>query len=143
MRTGNLTKNLKVTVQMSRMSCGDDKMDGYFHLQIQDKTSNIQILNVYISPEDVANLVSSRYTDECEAELCVSPNIGKKHENKIVTLDLVEMNQENLTLACSLWNSINGEGWKIDAYDMKWNSHRANHQEKKYTVAAFRFVDIP
>lgn len=134
-------KNVFVTLQMSRVSSTDLLRDGCFNLTVNDNISRIRILDVYIKPEELANLISNRHTEPCIAELCLSQNIGKKREHKEVVLELEQATELDLKAHCLLWNGQQTEGWKISEYDMKFNHHR--YSKGKYTVSADRYIDIP
>lgn len=87
-----LRRNIKTIVQMSR--CNGDK--DYFRLTVEDASSGLTILEIQLTPESIADLVSSRITGDMATEYYHNDDIGKTHECKTVAVEYQELGLKDL-----------------------------------------------
>ena len=131
--------NTDMSVQFGRDNHGD------FRLCVVDSMSHIRIIDLKLSPEEVANLISNRPANG-SGQLYQSEKHGKLHEYKHYEFDVAEGRNiasysggfEPFRDEC--FEKIRADGYEPD--EVKYNSHNHKRSGSRdyYTFIGRRYV---
>lgn len=143
MRIKSEEKKIKVRMQMGRDN------NRQWRLSIEDQASGLIIVNVSFDHEQLSNLLSTMTTEPCDADYYGDKNIGKRHENKTVQVNLKRLpgvfesydektRTRDLRQVYDLAEEDN-PGWEADR-DEKFNNYRMDRANNTYSVIIRRYV---
>ena len=127
---------IDVQISMGRMS-GNGAHNGHFRLEATDNDARIRVFELYLSPEQFADMLSNRMTTG-RLTLYRSDKYGLTREHQKVILPRPKYGDvDALTASARAWEADN-PGWVIQSYDLKWNGH--NLHDDGYHVHADRWI---
>lgn len=107
------------------------------HIRLEDDSSHIAFLDVYLSLEDFAKTLTNSYMD-CEYELRGIQNVGKKLETKTENVPLNDPYMTTDEARLEALKPFEVDGWKARESDIS-NHHR--YQKDSISVTFSRFVE--
>lgn len=107
------------------------------HIRIEDDTSHIAFLDVYLSLENFSKVLTSSHVD-CKFELRGVQNVGKKLETKTEIVPLANPYMTTDEARKEALKPFEVDGWKARVSDIS-NHHR--YQKESVSVTFSRFVE--
>lgn len=134
---------MKGKLTISRLSSNHTDMDNLIRIQLKDKTSGVEFLEINLSPEQFALALTGLGYQECEFSLGGLDVIGKRRQVKdeVVNapdgLSLSKISEEE---KADLLTPYCVDGWEVNNTRDLGNPHR--RVGDGYRVTFIRFVDV-
>lgn len=115
---------------------------GLFRLRVEDARSGIQVIEVELGAEDLADLLSSTVsTRDIPMTVVQSPNFGRTLETKHVGVKveyspMADARKKSLEVGAQMAMSSN-EGWTAET-PHEWNNHKVLSSGEGWAVYQYR-----
>lgn len=131
-----------VELSLTRINSNDEEKDGKFALRITDQNSKVGFLTIYITPEQFADLVSSRYV-KADATILGADKIGKKHVSERRSVVCPLQAYEKSALRQWIIDNCQEDGWTVFApLDSQQSIIRNEDGAKTLSYLVYKYVDI-
>ena len=119
--------------------------DGFFRLTITDESSRIQFVELKMTPEQFAFMISARVTTDLECEVYGLDGVGKVRESKTELVPFSPYGsvskEVRLRAARQALEPFESDGWTGRIDDL-FNGHRSAGRERGFQLVTFeRLVD--
>lgn len=131
-----------VELSLTRINSNDEEKDGKFALRIKDQNSKVGFLDIYITPEQFADLVSSRYV-KADATIRGTDKIGKKYVSERRSVVCPLDTYEKSILQQWVIHTCQEDGWTVFApLDSQQSIIRNEDGTKTLSYLVYKYVDI-
>lgn len=131
-----------VELSLTRINSNDEEKDGKFALRITDQNSKVGFLTIYITPEQFADLVSSRYV-KADATILGADKIGKKHVSERRSVVCPLQAYEKSALRQWIIDNCQEDGWTVFApLDSQQSIIRNEDGTKTLSYLVYKYIDI-
>ena|SRR3990167_1352329 len=139
----------KLDGKLSLGRCQTNSGEHIIRIELVDTISNLRIAEITLTPDIFGKVITGLSYQDVNVGLNTSSNIGRKSENKSVSIellgDLPYNNCEFTEYMRPLVAPFEVDGWKADIYDLKSvNMHHYNivNGKRYYRVSFGRYVDV-